>query len=320
LLQPVWNKDVYEGFLFNYSFIHRIYYKLRTNGGAYEYLEAPHRQAFMPLMSVIEKNMRGMDLIVTNIAKELNTQPQSVYLAFGLELDANGILNENKIQKIANGRLRADDYWMRHPGNTRSVNEWYNARDPQFLFEKFYPQYISEFISDIPKIIALAKNFEDQQIQAAQKREERQRWLQTAEGKKFLADEEAKRKKEESDRVKAEAVENARIAKEFPYVARFTCTTNGYPVNFISCLYGRVNTEIEIQNGREYKLYQGAEFSNKFPDDKGAKVVNLRSKFSITAQNAAENLILGVKILDRKTGATVFEKQASQLRAINVSN
>jgi hypothetical protein len=161
---------------------------------------------------------------------------------------------------------------------------------------------------------------EEERLLRQKERDDREKWLQTAEGKKFLADEEAKRKKEESDRIKAEATENARIAKEFPYVARFTCTTNGYPVNFISCLYGRVNTEIEIQNGQEYKLYQGSEFSNKFPDDKGAKVVNLRSKFSITAQNAAENLILGVKILDRKTGATVFEKQASQFRAIKVSN
>ena len=324
LLQTTWNTEAYEIFQFNYSFLYSIYRNMRTQGGAYDYLQVPHRNAFMPHFNAIEKNMRDMDKFIENIALSINVQPKLVYQAFGIEAEDDGSLKEN-IQKITNGRLTSDKYWRRFPigpNSGGSVNEWYDARDPQILFGKYYPQLISEFNSEIPKLMATAKVYEEAQIKVAQQRDDRQKWLQTAEGKKYLVDEEVKRKKDEDDRLKAKALEESRIAKEFPYVARFTCTTNGFPVNFISCLYGSngVNTEIEIKNGQEYKLYQGAEFSNIFPDDNGAKVVNLRSNYSIVAQNASSNLILGVKIVDRKTGATVLEKQVSKFGAIKFRN
>ena len=322
LLDKTFNKELMEGFQFNYSFIHSLYWQLKNEANSTSPYDIAARKAFMPQFNSIENNIRGMNNFIENIARSINVQPKLVYEAFGIEFNNNGLLNENKIQKIANGRLTSNNYWFRYGGTGRSVNEWYDTKDPKFLFESFYPQYISEYNSDIPKLLAFAKEYEEAQIKAAQQRDDRQKWLQTAEGKKYLADEEAKRKKDESDRLKAEALEEARIAKEFPFVARFTCTTNGYPVNFISCLYGSnsVKTEIEIKNGQEYKLYQGSEFSNKFPDDKGAKVVNLRANYSIVAQNASSNLILGLKILDRKTGATVFEKQVSQFGAIKIRN
>jgi hypothetical protein len=322
LLDKTFNKESIEGFQFNYSFIHSLLWQLNNASNSNSPYDIAARKAFMPQFNSIEKNVRGMNNFIENIARSINVQPKLVYEAFGIEFQNNGTLNENKIQKIANGRLTSNDYWFRYGGTGRSVNEWYDTKDPKFLFESFYPQYISEYNADIPKLLTTAKIYEETQVKSAQQRDDRQKWLQTVEGKKYLADEEAKRKKAEDDRLKALALEEAKIVKEFPFVARFTCTTNGYPVNFISCLYGSnsVNTEIEIKNGQEYKLYQGSEFANNFPDDKGAKVVNLRSNYSIVAQNASSNLILGLKIIDRKTGATVFEKQVSQFGAIKVRN
>ena len=322
LLQKTFDNELYEGFQFNYSFIHNIFIILSNSTNSNSPYDIAARNAFMPHFNTIEKNIRGMNNFIENIARGINVQPKLVYEAFGIEFQNNGRLNENKIQKITNGRLRSDDYWYRYGGTGRSVNEFYDSKDPKSLFDSYYPKYISEYNADIPKLLSIANDYEEALTKQAKAVEDRQKWLQTAEGKKYLADEEAKRKKDESDRLKAETLEAARIAKEFPYVARFTCTTNGIPVNFISCFYGdnSVNTEIEIKNGQEYKLYQGFEFSNKFPNDKGAKVVNLRSNYSIVAQNAASNLILGLKILDRKTGVIVFEKQVSQFGAIKVRN
>ena len=152
------------------------------------------------------------------------------------------------------------------------------------------------------------------EIMPSSEYDQREKWRATREGKKQFNEQ----KRREAEK---EAREQKAFAKEYPYYAVFKCTTNEISVNFISCLYGeRVNTEIELRNGAEYKLYQGAEFSNKFEDYEGGKLVNLRTKFDISAQNARNNLILGVKIYDRASKRIVFQKQVSQFGVIKVHN
>ncbi len=129
---------------------------------------------------------------------------------------------------------------------------------------------------------------------------------------------EMSRKKAEEQQSREQAIKEA---NEYPYYAVFKCTTNDFPVNFISCLYGGgVNTEIELKNGSDYKLYQGADFSNKFEDYEGGKLVKLKTSFDITAQNASNNLILGLTIYDRATNKIVFQKQVSRFGVIKVHN
>jgi len=132
------------------------------------------------------------------------------------------------------------------------------------------------------------------------------------------AREEAARLKQfQAEAAAREAAEAARLAKEYPYFAVLTCTTNGMAVNFISCLYGdHVGTEVELRNGDDYKLWQGAEFSNAHEDFKGGKLVNLRQHFQISAQNAGKDLILGMKVIERASGRVIYEKQVSRFGAM----
>jgi hypothetical protein len=225
LFNATWSKDDYESFQFQYSFIHSFYRKMRTRDATYDYLDAPHREAFMPYFKSIEKNMQDMDSFILKLANGLNVNPQVIYQAFGLEVEARGNLNENKINKIGSARLMSDSYWKRYPlsRNPHSVNEWYNSRDPKELFENFYPKYIAEFNAEIKKLLANAKIYEDSQIKLVQQRDERQQWLQSAEGKKFIADEEDKRQKAEASR-KAEADKNRAQENAKKELLRQQCT------------------------------------------------------------------------------------------------
>jgi hypothetical protein len=149
------------------------------------------------------------------------------------------------------------------------------------------------------------------------------KWETNGESKKALDKYSANEKKEKDNQAKADAEAEAKLIKEFPYIAKFTCTVRGAEVNFLSCLYGRgsLKSEIEITNGNEYKKYDGAEFSWIAKDgDDGSKILNLKSKFSITAQNAASDLILSLKIINRKNGKVIYEKNVSQYGVIKIKN
>lgn len=55
---------------------------------------------------------------------------------------------------------------------------------------------------------------EEEQMKITKQREEREAWLKTAEGRKFVADEEAKRKKAEEEQLRAEAAKKAELEKQ----------------------------------------------------------------------------------------------------------
>ncbi len=103
-----------------------------------------------------------------------------------------------------------------------------------------------------------------------------------------------------------------------PFIAEISC--GNQPI--FSCFMGQggragsYNTNLEVRSGDEYKLYQYQELMRK------GQLFNLplRSAFSIRAQNANNNLILNIKILDKKSGKVLFEKSAGQYDYIYIKN
>jgi hypothetical protein len=111
-------------------------------------------------------------------------------------------------------------------------------------------------------------------------------------------------------------------ALEFPYYAVITCGSN-YNANFPAwqCFSGsnNVNTELEIRNGSDYKMYTFQEMM-QMPLDNGKLVIDLRQKFELQMQNASDSFILNLKIYNASNQQVSFEKSASQYGMISISN
>ena len=150
--------------------------------------------------------------------------------------------------------------------------------------------------------------------------EKRRIWLETPEGKKYLAEEAAKAKKEEQERARAEAAEKVRLAQEFPNYALITCSFSGRHTNIYSCFGGNVDTEIELTNGSQYGLYKLYQFNSIGKETGKGFVINLRSNFKLKVQNSGDSLVLGVKIINRRNDGVLFEKQVSRFGVISVKN
>lgn len=101
----------------------------------------------------------------------------------------------------------------------------------------------------------------------------------------------------------------------FPFFAIITCG-NSFPV--FACFN---DTELEIRNGSEYKMYKVAEIMS-IPQGHSERrlTFELRKNFEIVMQNSDDSLILNLKIYNSITDELVFEKSASKYRVIKVSN
>lgn len=145
--------DYYENFQLNYSFLYRLKFNIVNFDARYEYLDRHNRQEFTPYLNSINKNISEMDAFIANISSSLNINSAVVRQGFRLTLTSGQLLNDEGSTKT--GRLLADRYWKRHPGNTEDVNDFYNQRPPPILFGNFYPQYISmlsnNYISSISR-------------------------------------------------------------------------------------------------------------------------------------------------------------------------
>jgi hypothetical protein len=323
LLLKTWEQWKFDNFLLNYSFIYSINKNMFTIGGDYDHLNIPHREAMSPFQANIKKSLQDMDSVIANIAKAIQVQPSVIYKAFGIELEEKGVLKEYNTESISTGRLLASDYWFRFPGKQKSVNEWYDARDPSLLFGEFYPVFASGFNRDIVKLSNHANLYENNKLNEVKKREEREQWLQTTEGKKHLADEEIKRKREQQERQKFEVAEAARIAREFPFFAEVTCNNGGYG-NFQihACFTGSQNIQFELHNGSDYQFYTLPDIFNLSARSgrNSEAIINLKNKFQIKMQNAGGDWILGLRIIKRQSGEVVFQKKVSGFGVISVKN
>ena len=160
----------------------------------------------------------------------------------------------------------------------------------------------------------------ERDIAAAKKAQERQLWLATPEGKKYLADEAARSKKAQEDQARKDAQERVNRAKEFPLYALISCTINGQHTTIYACFGGDVDTEIELKNGSQYGLYKSYQFQSLGRETREGFAIDLRSSFQLKAQNSSESLILGVKIIDRVSNKVRFEKQVSRFGVIRIGS
>ena len=147
----------------------------------------------------------------------------------------------------------------------------------------------------------------------------REAWLKTPEGRKHLAEEQARRNAQQAAAARQAAEQRDRLVREYPYYAVLTCGLTSH-ISISACLSSTVNTEIELQNGQEYDLHTIHTIYSGRPgrEQPEGYVINLRSSFVLKVQNASPNLILGVKIFKRATGEVTFQKKVSRFGVINV--
>ena len=135
-----------------------------------------------------------------------------------------------------------------------------------------------------------------------------------------ILDYRAARVKEEKRRADiARAQEQKRIeefAREYPYTATLSCGMgSGDHINVVACFvqtkYG-APTELEIQNGQDYRMYKPYNVSQAGNEYSSGLEINLKNRFSIMAQNSSENLVLTLKIVDNATGKTIYADSAAQ--------
>lgn len=119
----------------------------------------------------------------------------------------------------------------------------------------------------------------------------------------------------------AQAAAEKKKAVDFPYVAYISCMVGTQKTRIQACMSSRsVQTEIELKNGSEYRMYKMFEIENIGNWDGEDLVVDLRSHFELKAQNADDTLILNIVIKNRATQAVVFQRSAAKFGVIAIKN
>lgn len=124
-------------------------------------------------------------------------------------------------------------------------------------------------------------------------------------------------------RQEAEQRANEEMAKQFPYEAVISCGTGNH-INILACFAGGsrgVDTELKLKNGDQSGMYKAYNFNQSGGrEESDGYHINLRSNFSLVAQNASDILILSVKVTDRRSGKVVFQDQAARFGVVSVRN
>ncbi len=130
-----------------------------------------------------------------------------------------------------------------------------------------------------------------------------------------LASEQAETRKNEQ----AQALADKKKAAEFPYVAYISCMVGTQKTRVEACMSSKnVSTEIELKNGSDYRMYKMFEVQNLGTWNGAEIVVDLRSQFTLKAQNADDTLVLNVTIKNRSNGDIIFQKSAAKFGVIAV--
>lgn len=131
----------------------------------------------------------------------------------------------------------------------------------------------------------------------------------------------AREEKEAKAAAAAQAANDKRMAKDYPYVAQLRCRIGTQTINLITCLTdGGVDTEIELRNGSDYRMYKFHEAQSLGNWSNDGVAINLRPAFAIKAQNASSNAVLDLVILDRASGKVKFQKSAAKFGVVAVQN
>ena len=137
--------------------------------------------------------------------------------------------------------------------------------------------------------------------------------------RRVAAEKKAKAKKDAQAKKQREE-----FAKNYPYEAILSCGYNGSHINIAACFvrdgkYG-AETELEITNGTAYNMYKSYQLRQAGKETNRGLIIPLKKAFSIKAQNSSKNLLLNLKVRDKKTGKLLFEKSASKYRMISLRN
>ncbi|CAN1564877.1 Sel1-like repeat [Burkholderiaceae bacterium] len=262
-----------------------------------------------------------IDNSFNSIAASFGLTGAQLRSAFGIEIDEDGHLRES-IKSIAEGRLDADNY-IPHPGTQlRKTDNTHPDTElaPKVIFDyyaKWFPDYLkskSKNLTDVAQ--SVETNIEQRaakRLEAEVAAEKRRQWLSTPEGQNYQA---------EQNKI---AIEKRRIAdenmgKEYPFYAIISCGMNQQHINVLACFAGRSGTELELRNGTNYGMYKAHEITGIGQETPEGLLINLRKNFSLKVQNSSDQLILGVKIIERATNKVVFIKQAATYQMISIGN
>ena len=126
-------------------------------------------------------------------------------------------------------------------------------------------------------------------------------------------------KKEREARAEKREKQKIAYAKKYPYYAVLSCEANGSHANIVACFSGGqygADTDLNL-NGKIFKPYNinqaGDENSNGLAFD-------LKSDFSIVAQNTSDFLVLKLVITNRLTNKIVYQKEVGQYGVIRISD
>ncbi len=139
--------------------------------------------------------------------------------------------------------------------------------------------------------------------------------------KKLRAERAATAQAEMRRQSQAQAAAEKKKAVDFPYVAYISCMVGTQKTRIQACMSSRgLQTEIELKNGSEYRMYKMFEVENIGSWNGEELVVDLRSNFELKAQNADDTLTLNIVIKNRSTNAIVFQKSAAKFGVIGIKN
>ncbi|MCE2949857.1 MAG: hypothetical protein LXA50_22685 [Betaproteobacteria bacterium] len=139
---------------------------------------------------------------------------------------------------------------------------------------------------------------------------------------KAIRTERARREEAEARRHAAAmaAGEKAKAA-EFPFVAVFSCSIGQQKTSLQACMSsGSVDTEIELKNGNDYRMYKIHDVASIGRWTGDEMVVDLRRSFEIKAQNADRTLVMNLVVKDRASGRTLYQRSAAQFGVMRVAN
>jgi hypothetical protein len=145
-----------------------------------------------------------------------------------------------------------------------------------------------------------------------------------AQGKSVESFRAARAKQEEAQaRTLAAAQREAeqKKAKAYPYVALVSCTFGPNGARLEACMSDSgLETELELRNGPDYKLYKMYEINQAGRWNGEAFEIDLRPSFSLKTQNASNSLVMNLVIKDRRNGKVVFQKSASRFGVLAAKN
>ena len=95
-------------------------------------------------------------------------------------------------------------------------------------------------------------------------------------------------------------------------------------MNILGCFAGRpgggVETELKLRNGDKMTLYKVYNLREAGQERSDGFYIDLRSSYSLQAQNSDDTLILGLKIIDRATGRVIHNDQAARFGVVSARN